>query len=462
MKYLEYLKNKEYDKLATINFINELVEIEYEGKYLIEYLLEAGVHSKEMDNYLIYHQEFANYYLKYNVIKPFLNVSLKVLLSKYNNDLILDLVLDKLNYEDKIKLYYNIRKNSYTDFFYQEQLIKEIYLKHGIVLPNVFISTKLNDNQDNLNLSMEDKVLIEKFKETFQDNDIKLISFIAREFERSLISDHDRSVLDIKKLIDFKNNNQEFKFIDTRNKDGSSYDKDSLEFKTSSNDALMFHHEFSHFLYDSFESSNSYIEYSNIRKKIVNIDNYIKVKDKLTLIHQKYQELEDKYLNIYLEKIISTYGSIEKYVEYVYLEMKDNFPDILEFYDSVKGRTIVSFVNDINIKDVVRDFIELEKQEYVTINKRKDFRAYLMLENLLDAIFEGWLFDDLEFECLSGHGSLYFNDKKSRSFDECLANYDAIKDNLEVVNILKELIGEELIEYLDRYIKENREVEYGR
>ncbi len=459
-KYIKLLENNDFIAFSNISFINELVEYKYKDKYLIEYLLEQGIHSDKMDNYLMQHIDFLDYYLKYNIIKPILSCSLKVLLEKRNDKLILDIILDKISDQEKIILYNNIRKISFNDFYYYEKEIRYIFLKHGIVLPKLFISDETKD----LNLLNEsDQVLIEEFVNLFKDCDIKILDFVTNELKRNLNENHERAIIDIKKLIEFKKNHKDFKFIDSKNKSLESYDPKSLEFISNTRESLMYNHEFSHFLYSSFENQDDVLaEYEEIRCRIDNEENYQKIKKYLKEFHTEYEKSKDRFKTLYIKKVLKMYKSFDNYVEHVYRELKTDMPLLIEIFNSEKKTVNYPFVMEFNFKDVVLEYLENEKNEFIYFNQKKYFSEYRMLENLLDSIFKGKFFDDIDFKCISGHGSIYFDSLKTRSFDECLANYDAIKksNNKEIIIVLKELIGDELILFLDNYIKKNREGSY--
>ena len=143
--------------------------------------------------------------------------------------------------------------------------------------------------------------------------------------------------------------------------------------------------------------------------------------------------------------------------------MLNNIPEMLELWNHEKGTMKFYPVFEFNVRDVVMEFLTIEREEFVRINTRKYFAPDLMIENMLDAILLGKIFDnDLGINCLSGHGSFYFSNKK-RSFDECLANYDAIKKSIKgdkLILDLESLIGYDLINFLDSYIEKNREGKY--
>ena len=118
------------------------------------------------------------------------------------------------------------------------------------------------------------------------------------------------------------------------------------------------------------------------------------------------------------------------------------------------------FLTEDNIKQVVSELIINECNEYVNILTKNYYAEELMLENLLDALLKGDIFDHkYDVECLSGHSKLSFETEKTLSFDEVLADYDTIKNSSKaniLINKLRTLVGNRLVDYLDNYIEEYR------
>ena len=464
--YIELLKKEDYESLANIDFVSDLLSTNYNGKNLVEYLLEKGIHSKKMDDYVVHQLDFAKLYLKYNIVKPLLKCSLKVLLSNYNNDdLFIDLVLDKINDNEKLELYHNIKVISYSDFHEKESEVVSVYLRHGIILPIVFASTHLKEDV-HYELLEEDKNLLNEFENLFKNNhENSVLALIVNELSRGLLNNHDRVVNDIKKMIDLKKENPEFCFIDSKNRGGESYDKATKIFKTSPTEPVMFNHELSHLLYESYDNLDESVfnDYENLRLQIDREENYSKIKEYLEKIHKEHEMMKAKFQKVYFDTIDEKYGSFDNYIELVCRDMLNNIPEMLELWNHEKGTMKFYPVFEFNVRDVVMEFLTIEREEFVRINTRKYFAPDLMIENMLDAILLGKIFDnDLGINCLSGHGSFYFSNKK-RSFDECLANYDAIKKSIKgdkLILDLESLIGYDLINFLDSYIEKNREGKY--
>ena len=325
----------------------------------------------------------------------------------------------------------------------------------------MFITTKLDKIDDTL---IDDEIFIE-FKELFQNTDTKLLNYIINELKRCLLKDRERTLNDIKKLIKYKKDKPLFSFYNSTISDNHGYfDPKKLVLSTDTVDSLKFNHEFSHLLFHVYENDTIINEYENIRLKLDTENNYLIVKKYLEMLHHRFDDEKKKLEQVYDSKINEYYGNFSKYFKKVYLDLKDNTPDFIKLKNIISEGYVYASITPETLRDVCLSFVEIEQQEYIALELKKNNSPYLMLENMLDAIFNGKLFDDLEFDCLSGHGSFYFSKNLTNSFDESLANYDAIKKSdkgTEVIKIIRELIGNELIEFFDNYIKKNREESYA-
>ena len=84
-----------------------------------------------------------------------------------------------------------------------------------------------------------------------------------------------------------------------------------------------------------------------------------------------------------------------------------------------------------------------------------------MLENLLDALLVGKIFAcELTEYCLSGHSKMYYYFNEELSFNECLADFDAINKSdksEQLLSDLSDLVGIDIINFLNYYNEKNRE-----
>ena len=463
-EYNLFVKNKDWEKLQNIRITSDLIEYQYNGRFLIEYLLEQGIHSLDMDRMASYNQPMATFYLKYNILEPLFDSTLPIFLAKVDGKTFLEIFLDKLNNNDKMKLYHNLRKNNYWLFHENEGLIIDIYRKKGIKLPSMFIRKKfIFEDKNN---SKSDDLIIEEFKEAFNEEDELVIKTIVSELKKSLLVNRSRTIRDIRKLLLYKRDNPDFSFSLSDNSEGS-YSKIDKSLKISQYREGVFNHEFSHFLFEQLEynkDSGLINDYEEIRKKIDNIETQKVIALYLNNLHAKMEERKKFYENEYNQKVKDKYKSIDNYIKIIcqdYINIKVSMV-LLATSDS---STLGFFIDDKNISDVVLEFLRVEKEEYINMAVKNEFSYELILENLLDALLMGKPFDSLlSCKCMSGHGYIYFLGACEASFNECLANYDAIKKSSKryLIEDLRKIVGNELISFLDDYIEKNREDSYGR
>lgn len=460
VEYNRLIINNELDKLANINIIDDLVKYQYLYRFLIEYLLEKGIHTNIMDSKVKYHSTWINFYLKYNILKPLLNAHLEPLLETFNGRQLFDMLLEKLDNDERIELYHNLKNNSYWLFRIHEKEIIMIYQKYGITLPQIFINEPVV-NQKITPIPKGEIELFNEFRELFKDSDEKSLNFYISEFRKMLVINKERTIDDITKLINYKKKHHDFKLLLSKDTEGE-YDPNLKRIVISPYRNLVLSHELSHLLYhelDGFIDDNYLEQYKNIQKKIK--PNIIKkITDYLNRFHQRFYLMHEYFQKIYDIEIKKKYQSFDKYVKVVSEDILNHHPEMITLDDDV----VIFYVND-EIEDTVMEILEIEKEEYVNKLVRNYYSEELMLENLLDALLMGKIFDGmLDIECLSGHSGMDFMDDKDLSFNECLADYDAIKNSRKadrLINDLQGIIGSDLISFLDDYLRKNRGHSYG-
>ena len=454
--YSNLIINNEFEKLANISNINDLVKYQYLHRYLIEYLLERRIHTKMMDAIALVKKEWTYFYLKYDIIKPLIRCNLNTLLQTYNNELLLDILLKKLNHDERIKLLHNLKHDSYWDFHNNEEKIANIYLNYGITFPKVFIDKPVI-NKTNLLFSKNDTKLIDEFKKVFCDCDKLTISFYITEFKRGMKNDKEKVLHDIKDLIQYKQKNPNFKLLISNNTEGE-YNPIQKQIVISPYRHNIFYHEFSHLRYDDIDINNKddiLIHYKNIQNKI-DESHIVKITNYLNNFHHNYEQMKKYFSEIYYHEIKKKYGSYNEYIKVICRDIEDNYPEMIMVDDR-----LISFYPDYNkLEDTVVELLSLEKEEYVNNLTRNFYSEELILENLLDALLMGKIYDGFfDIISLSGHSGFDFIESDDLSFNECLANYEAIKKSSKaerLINDLTNLVGYELIYFLENYIAINR------
>ena len=460
-EYNKLIINNELDKLANISMIDDLVKYKYLYRYLIEYLLENDIHTKIMDSKAQYNSDWIIFYIKYNILSPLLNSHLEPLLKTYNKRLLLDILLEKLSNDKRIELLHNLKQNSYWTYRIHENEIIKIYDKHGINIPRVFISEpKINKIVNRV--PQKELELFNEFKKVFQDNDDDTINFYLSEFRKLLAINKERTIDDIEKLIAYKRKHLDFKLLLSKNSEGE-YDASEKHIIISPYRSNILSHELSHLLYnelDGFIDANHLDVYKKIQARINSDDVIKKISEYLEQFHKRFHSMYDYFKEIYYLEIRKKYHSFNEYIKAVCKDIYENHPEMIMIDDMA-----AYYVDDNNVSDIVVELLEIEKEEYIYRLLRNYYSEELMLENLFDALLMGKIYDNfLNIECLSGHSGFDFIEEENLSFNECLANYDAIKNSRKATRLIDDLqsiVGSELINFLDSYIEKNRGQNYG-
>ena len=464
------MENSEYNRLITNNKLNELKEIwnigdltrySYHKKCLLEYLLEKNIHTTRMDNYAINNELWIKLYLKYNIVKPLINASLIHLLVFNNGELLLDTLLKKLTVKEKMKLYHVFKRDNYWLLHNNESLIRKIYYKYGIDLPSTFIRLP-SISDKSIKASKKLQSALDNFTKVYSDVNEHVINIYLNEFKNKSKINLIRTINDINKLIKIKKLYPDFKLvikdydieINTSVGEYSGYDKTILinQYRHG-----IMNHELSHLFYDKLEknSSDAYIEYQSIQKKIIDSEKVENIIKYLKSFHDNYYFMEKRFTELYYAKIKNRYMSFNNYFNKIYQDIKRHHLD----YITIDNNDTTIYIED-NLKETVLELIDNECNDYVNILISNYYTEELMLENLLDALLNGLIHDNkYNIECLSGHSKSSFEEEITLSFDEVLADFDAIKNSPKadiIISKLERIVGNELVDFLNNYIKRNR------
>lgn len=458
-EYNNLIINNELDKLANINNQNHLVEYQYLKLYLIEYLLKNGIHTKIMDSRVQHSSKWIKFYLKYDVVKPLLKCYLKPLMDTVDGKLIIEQLLQKLNDDEKMELLKNLKNNSYWELHNHEKEIIELYQKHGIKLDQIFINnpTILDSKVSN---RKKDENLINDFCEVFKDTNPYVLRVYLHEFKKRLSIDNKRAREDIKKLIAHKKENKSFTLLISNNTEGE-YNSGLNTITISPKRHGVLTHEMSHLMYQMFDEDEDLKEYERIRKKITKKETIKKIVEYLKVFHKQFLDMENYFEQLYYRQIKAKYGSYNEYIKVICHDIYSSNSDIISVDDN-----LYFYIDEDNIEDVATELLLIEKNEFKRTCTRDYYNEELMLENLFDALLKGAICDGkLGIECFSGHIGRDFDEYDDLSFDECLADYDAIKNSKKkdrLVSILDEIVGSDLIDFLDNYISRNRGVKHDK
>lgn len=469
--YNQLIQEGKTVKLLHVRDINDLVKYKYQGRYLLEYLLEKGFHNWFIDINARTYLKWMNLYIKYNILEPLLETRIDMLLKKEGNELVLDKLLKVLNDEQRIKLYRNLKAFDYWKVICNESLFIKYYKKYNIELPEIFvpIPTLNNDGVSN-NTKLEE--LLTEFKNTFNNLDNYSLEICMNELRRKAKIDRNRTFNDIRLLIAYKKNVKRFKII-ANNASVENYSSSGCYYHNKKVILInnyyhgTFNHELSHMIYDLYEKfdliyptniDTYFYRYIRIQQNIKN-NCQDKIIEYIKDFHQRFHDMCNYFLQIYYAQVIRKYGDYPTFICAIYNDIKNNNLSFITYDKERNGEFVLEQEEDIF--NAIKKIIISHSSEYVDILLSNYYSEELYLENLLDAILDGELYDEkFGIECLSGHGKKYFKTSNDLSFNEVLANYDAIINSYHgkvLIKKLRSIVGDELVDMLDEYFNWRKE-----
>ncbi len=463
-EYNYLIRNHKLEELANIWNISDLTRYTYFNKYLLEYLLEKNIHTTRMDNHASTDKLWIKLYLKYNIREPLINAPLENLLVTDNNKLILDTLLCKLNREEKITLFKNMKKNSYWLYRINETQIINIYKKHGIKIPRVFIQLPLLSDK---NVRVKSKLdgLFDEFIIAFHDIDKIILNTYINEFKRNSKINYNQTCNDISKLIKIKQDEPSFKlclfeyFNDEEVSEGEYSSADNRIVINQTNHGI-FSHELSHLLYDQLEyddNSKYNRKYKRIKREVINDEVKKRIVNYLKDFHKRYEDMRELFKELYFANVNKKYGSYKNY----FIKIANDLLLYKPEYITIDNNDTTIYFTDDNIKETVIELLAEEANLYISNLVYNYYTEELMLENLLDAILDGDIFEgEFDVKCLSGHSRESYNDESDLSLNECLADFYSIKNSPKaniLTNKLRLIVGNRLVNFLEKYVAENRD-----
>lgn len=477
------MENKDYNRLIEENQIkkllriptDDLVKYKYQGRYLLEYLLENNEHYFIMDLNACHDIKWMKLYIKYNIIEPLLETNLQFLLERDGKCLVLDTLLKVFNNDQKLKLYRNMKVYNYWLFMCNEDIIIKTYKKYNIDLPELFIPIPtLHDEVISNNTRLEN--LLKEFKKAYKSMGNYTLDVCINEFRRKAKIDINRTCHDIKLLITYKKNNRTFKII---TKNLTCEDEEEIGNYNSTKNLIeidnyhhgTFNHELSHMIYHIYERFHQLypgynMSFFNKYKLIQTIIKNKKIDNIITYIqdfHNRYIDICNYFTDLYFAKVEKKYGSYAKYKEAIDNDILENKLYLVEYSKDGEYIDVVDQYDEpikSCRKTAAEELIISHSAEYVYYSAKNYYNEELFLENLLDALLDGAIFDEeYDVDSLSGHGWEYFIQLNDLSFNEVLANYDAIIHSYQrdrLTKKLRDIVGDELVDLLDKYFNERK------
>ena len=355
-----------------------------------------------------------------------------------------------------------------TFFLFPEQhkLIENVITKHGL-------EELLPSNLDDIYLKE-----IERFKNIMLSDglsDENIVELAANAFKISFSNDPKSTIKDINSIINIKESDSNFAFIDiTKHEDSAAkstcFSRNNKIYIENEYNVSAIIHEMTHAIhynYNKFKFPEEFDKFTNITKEQA---------EKIKKIAKKY----DKFINEMKEDAKTDGTAINRQVN-LYAKLVNN--------DDISINTMNSFYllytiptrkklkqegyDSETIEKRCDEIIDPDKLWDVSMNKIKEvvtseliyktIDRWTQMYDIFDAMSSGYLFSDQisndKIEIFAGHGSDYYNKKldndgEDRRFNEIIAQYAVIKKmpkSDSYMQILENIFGKEYTNMLDNF-----------
>lgn len=500
--FLEYMLDNGYNPLENEYYIqdDEIIKILHEkhrfdllakvrGEKLLEFkdntdtyfdlILESvkegktKVSIKNLHPYNCSIDVIVNYYLavaKKDMMEYIDELTEDDLLKKYGETMLLE---GLLNVDSDLTV-----NKVLTNSVKSKPSIAAILKSHGIEQKDVNVSKEDHFSKDYLEkvenslgigpLLTEGEVLLQKLQQLFLSDgksDEGLINALISGYRHALFVDYESNIKEIKNLISVKEQNLD-KFFYKRADDGSYFSSANGSVFCDSEVVETILHETGHAMHYYLAENRVPDDYQDIIRKIREnqktlekvekyADKYAKLYQEIKLlVEQKYKDFFASYYDENKKEEIRQLLSKSK------LEKKEEFREL-----KIPEEQLDVLLNDMFTEE---EYIAHQKRIFIKENVdaiiRSDFGALMAIGDILDAIYEGNLHSynlknqqGEKIKKTAGHGLRYYY-STNHGFDEMIANFSSIsksKDSKEMLEFLKEIVGDELYNMLSSFYYEN-------
>lgn len=473
-------KKQKFDLLVKAD-IKELLEPIDDNNTYFDYILDCIKENKlkadiqEFTYFINSIDDYVKYYLiiaKHDMMEYVSEVKAKDLLKEYDG---ITLLNGLLNADSDLTLNKILTKSVKLD-----PQIAVILNSRGLKQENADISSEKNNytrkylEEANNSLGIgplpeEGEFLLNQLQQLFlsdDKSDQELISALISGYRHSLFINYNVNIEELKKMIEAKQKNfNRFYYIKEEDSGYFSPSKGSIFCDSAVVEIIL--HETGHALHyylaqnDVPESYQVITErarknHETLKKVEEYADRFYQLKQKVELlVEQKYKNFFKNYYNEEKRKEIKNNlakSKNEKKEEYSSLGiLKEQLEIILENM----------FTEEEYIAHQKRIFIK----ENVDAIIRSEFGALMAIGDILDAIYEGNLHSENQknqqgekIKKTPGHGIYYYYNNTSHGFDEMIANFASIsksKDSKEMLQLLKEIVGDELYSMISDFYYQN-------
>lgn len=324
----------------------------------------------------------------------------------------------------------------------------------------------LNSNKEDeiVELDSEEEELFSTFRRLMiydSRSDLTLIKTLLDTYKRMLKTDREVVLYELRHLINIKNKYPDFS-INYSIEGKSKYTANYRSINIRENIDSVINHEMGHLFHDLLTNKRVDDDFFEIVDRIVSDSSTLdKVQEFSKIYHKRMKSVKEKYISE-LMRFEESEDEINRIRSYLRMT-KDQ---LMKFYLS-KGYFKHSIERILDNNFTFQEFInqkrsiEREMLYYsITKNEQPEIGA---ISDIIDALYGGKLFEgslrdskSVPIKRCGGHGVRYYSRDKRFAFDEMIAEYITIyksKNKVEALKILRYIVGDELVDYLDNFYK---------
>lgn len=487
------LKYHRFDLLAKCSLQN-LSAIKENNVTYLDILLEEvksgfDIRLDLIDTFYATLEQKAKYYVKlarYGLINRINLVTAKELLEEENGLKFIEYLLrEDKDLTLKVIIPEEVKRNIDIAIFLKSKGIEQDIVNFEMVIPSV-VDDYYKKNTSHLvtmKVTEEEQSLLDEFKNLMlSDNlsDKDFVEYVVNEYRYLISLKNEYGIRDLKSLIEIKKSNPTFCI---RKSDKGALYQDSIKtLFLEDSCANVLNHETGHVLFQILTDQQVPKEFEVIVRRIRNNPETIeKVRTyalKFLEIQKKVKEKVHEYFKDYeiteeeKEKIIEYLENCKKEKRNEYLEnnnnkeiLDDDIQKILDKYlqkDNNQEKIDEILNKTYCIEEYMKSIKEQQERELIDAILKTRYGAFSVLGDILDAIYVGrykseeLIYDGNVIPEGYGHGVAYYENGLVYIFDEIMANFSAIvksRDANEVLSYLKDITGEEFVNLLENYYK---------
>ncbi len=499
---LVHMDDKKY-LLMEIKDGKKLIDILYEKTKDLKYILNIDSH--ELAKYVIENEYYELYQCieenilvsQYDLNRTYLDVILEQ--KKNNNDI--EVKVHSTPSKDKAKMiiifakhgfkkdlmltvssmiqYNSAHKKSLLDFLLEEDreatleyVISKEAQEHPTIkaaiqmfdfkqkvksignIKETLIEAKLNEYRQEEITTEEENLLIELYN-VMNDgkSDSELLDSLIVNY-RHLFAIKNPYAYEVINIINMKRKDSSFAIV--KSEDGCSYsiNPNQIKLDTKTEEALF--HEMGHALFSNLTNMQVPLEFEELLKKL----KYDSTILEMTYIHSKdYEQAEEAAKKIAKEIVDKEY---QKVITKEEIKRYQKLLEKLNLDPSVIKKILVSS-ETTTVEQYVKKDKEVRVKEIESLILRDVYADIVNVSDILDAIHHGAYMESIlsyQGERIMGnygHGLYYYTRGTQLILNEMVANYSRIlKANSKTgIKTLRKYVGDELVDFLDKYYNEN-------